>query len=414
MTPTCRMPRALLPFLLLGLGLPGPAAAQVPGGGAQVVLEGPDGKVTRVAAVGFSSPDPREHGAVLVRYEGLSPLAPTAPAEVLVELVSGDRVRGRVLGGEGEDIHLEIAGGSRLPLAIEEVARLAFDGRVPAAWAGRLEPAEEGDRVYFARGGGLDRVDGTLLSFDAEGLSIDSALGTFQTRWHDVAVIFVAPLGAGPARPAADGVPVVVDLVDGSRLAGQLVRLGGDEVLLRTPGGRGVRLVAAAVAEVFVQDGRLAFLSDLAPSQVEEGSPFGDELGLVWPHRRDRSVSGNPLTAGGRQWSRGLGVHAPSRLTWDLDGRWSWLRGHAGIDDEVLRLPARGSVRFRVLVDGQERWASRVVRGGEAPLALPEIDLTGARRLTLEVDMADELHVADRANWLRPILVRREEGASGR
>jgi hypothetical protein len=391
----------------LGLLCAGAGARAGDSRAAVVLLERPDGEVLRFEGLGFSSPDPREHGAVFVRFEGAPAPAGRAAGEALIELAAGGRVRGLVLGGEGEELHLEVVGGSRLPLSIEEVARLSFEGRVPRGWTGRIEPAEAGDRVYFARGGGLDRIDGTLLSFDEEGLRIDSALGPFQVRWREVAAVLVAPLGDAPPRPTEGAVAVVVDLIDGSRLSGELLHITGDGVGLRTRGGRGLRLVAGAVAEVFVVDERLAFLSDMPPDQVEEGSPFGDELGLTWPHRRDLSVSGAPLTAGGRRWSRGLGVHAPSRLTWRLDGGWSELRGSVAIDDEVLRLPGRGSVRFRILVDGEERFLSRVVRGGEAPLALPPIDLQGARALVLEVDMADELHVADRANWLRPLLVRR-------
>lgn len=371
----------------------------------EVFLERPDGEVLRFEAAGFTTRDPREHGASLVRF-GVQAAGAGWQPELEVESVDGLRVRGRLLGGEGEELFLELVGGSRLPLSIEEVRRVDFHGRIPASFTGRIERAESGDRVYFARGAGLDRVDGTLLEFDGEGLKVDSALGPFPVRWRDVAVILVAPLDEGPAKPDPDAVPIVVDLVDGSRLRGALVSLRGDELGLRTPSGRGVRLPASAVAEVLVDDGRLAFLSDLTPIAAEEGSPFGDELGMTWPHRRDRSVSGGPLTAGGRRWSRGLGVHAPSRLTYALGGEWSRLRVTVAIDDEVLRLPARGSVRFRVLVDGEERHASRIVRGGEPPLELPPIDLAGARELVLEVDMADELHVADRADWLRPILVR--------
>ena len=99
-------------------------------------------------------------------------------------------------------------------------------------------------------------------------------------------------------------------------------------------------------------------------------------------------------------------MHAPSRLTWKLDGPWSELRGLAAIDDSVLLLPYKGSVVFRVLVDGEVRWESGTLRGGDAPIEIPPIDLAGAKELTLAVEMADRLHVADRADWLRLRLVK--------
>jgi len=39
---------------------------------------------------------------------------------------------------------------------------------------------------------------------------------------------------------------------------------------------------------------------------------------------------------------------------------------------------------------------------------IPPVDLRGAERLALVVDVAGGLHVADRADWLRVVLVRAE------
>lgn len=126
---------------------------------------------------------------------------------------------------------------------------------------------------------------------------------------------------------------------------------------------------------------------------------------MTWPPRVDRAVDGRPLRAGGRTWSRGLGVHAPSRLTWALDGSWSELRTRAAVDDQVSSGSHRGSVVFRVHVDGELRYESRVVGAGEPVLELPAIELTGARELVLEVDPTADLWIGDRADWLSPVLV---------
>ncbi len=74
----------------------------------------------------------------------------------------------------------------------------------------------------------------------------------------------------------------------------------------------------------------------------------------------------------------------------------------------MLPLPARGSVRFRVLVDGTERWSSPVLRGGDPPLDLPPIDLAGAEELELVVDDAGDGFAGDRADWLGLYLVAAE------
>ena len=64
-----------------------------------------------------------------------------------------------------------------------------------------------------------------------------------------------------------------------------------------------------------------------------------------------------------------------------------------------------GSVGFRVFVDGQVRYASPVVRGGQAPLPI-SVDVAGAKRLDLVVDFADRADQVDHADWLDARLVR--------
>ena len=100
-------------------------------------------------------------------------------------------------------------------------------------------------------------------------------------------------------------------------------------------------------------------------------------------------------------------MHAPTRVTFELDGTWTSLRGSVGIDDSVLLNPswARGEVRFRVLGDGRSLWESRVLRGGDLPLALPTLSLKGVERLVLEVDAVGDF-AGDRADWLGMVLVR--------
>jgi hypothetical protein len=69
---------------------------------------------------------------------------------------------------------------------------------------------------------------------------------------------------------------------------------------------------------------------------------------------------------------------------------------HVGIDDSTGR---RGSVIFRVLVDGQERFTSPILRGGDAPVPV-SVDVRGAKKLELIVDYADRGDVLDHADWL--------------
>ncbi len=298
---------------------------------------------------------------------------------------------------------IEVLGDVALDLGIDSLRSLRFEERIPVGWGGRLHPAPEGDRLYRKTRAGLDRIDGTLIEFSKSGVVLDGSLGQKQFEWSEVAALFVEVFEEEERAQKEGAVPIVVDLVDASRLGGTLLGIDAESLQMNFEGSV-LELPTWTVAELFVNDGELQFLSELIPVRVEEGSPFGDDLGMQWPYRVDRSVTGEPLRCDGVTHTRGIGVHSPSRLTWALGGEWKELRGRAALDDQVKRLPANGSVIFRVLLDGEKAWESSVMRGGEPSVAIPPVVLGDAKELTLEVDMATDFHVADRADWVRLLL----------
>jgi hypothetical protein len=400
-------------FLCLALATAPASQAAAPPTGVKIVLESADGALETREARGFETQDPRQLGARLVRFEGSTAKAPEQglPDSGVLELSHGDHLYGRVRGGRAELLDVEVVGPLHVGVALDEVKSLIFPARVPSLLRTPLTPPAEGDRLYRRQQEGLDRIDGGVEEFTGEGVRFQSLLGSKLIPWADVAALFVEGL-AGEHEPRGRGaapealVPVVIDLIDHSRLRGGLKKLTGEECRWVAQGGAELVVPTAAIAQIFVDDGSIAFLSALPPASAVDSTPFGDDLGMRWPHRVDASVSGAPLSAGGRVYMRGIGVHAPSRITWKLDGTYKTLRGRVAIDDQVLRLAAGGSVVFRIQVDGVKRWESGVVRGGDPPLVLPPQNLTGAHELVLEVDVADNSCVADRADWLEMLLIR--------
>lgn len=399
----------MLLALLLPLAAALPAQAGVESPAPRLLTEDLEGRRGHLDPADLPLPDPRTKGVWIVRPEGyaLPPAADDPAPRVRVTLVGGDVLGGRVRGGAGEVLELELAGGVVVPLAIDELASLVALEGLPEAALASFEPAREGDRLY-RRTGAIEPVDGTIEGFEAEGVRFDSVLGTRTTPWSEVAALFVESLSGAEAQ-AAVGVPVQLAFAGpgGGRLRAGLVRLEREHCRI-VLGGTEVALPLGALSELLVADGRLSYLSDLVPvAESGKGAPFGDELGMVWPHRRDANVAGGPLAAAGRTHARGLGVHAPSRLTFALDPPARALRGSVAIDDSTRLFPraARGSVVFRLWADGQLLWESPVVHGGEAPLALPALALEGARELVLEADPAGDF-AGDRANWLELLLVR--------
>ncbi|MFT5284498.1 MAG: hypothetical protein ACI8TQ_000655 [Planctomycetota bacterium] len=376
----------------------------------RVLFETPSGEIHEQRLADFEATTLNQLGAAWVRFTDARPQVATDPRNTVeLELHTGDRLRGRVFNGDEEGIVLELAGGVRFPLPIDGIRSLIFPARLPADGTALLSSAGEGDRLYRLVGDNLDRIDGAVESFSASGVQFESVLGTRKFNWDEVGALFIEAFEDEAPSTTGKGESVVCDLVDGSRLRGQLLLLDRRGCLLQIAGEHELLLPIAVLSEISLDDGSVAFLSDLTASSIEEGSPFGDDLGMVWPHRMDRSVMGTALIAGGETYSRGIGVHAPSSLSFDLDEKWNQLRGLIAIDDAVLRLHARGSVIFRIKVDGEIAYASGVVRGGTPPIAFPPVDLTGAKLLTIECDVATDFAVADRANWLRMVLVRTEQ-----
>ncbi len=374
-------------------------------------LEALGGKTRRLAGDAPALRSLAAEGAAFARYVGQAPVVPAtldARAVAEVELVGGDRLRGVLRPAGADQLAVEL-GGVSLTVDLDAIRSWVYPARLPADLAAAPVGSSEADVLYFVAGRGLDRAEGLVDGFTDEGLRFeDSRVGARSYGWERLAAVFVAALdeegGDAAAAPPA-GERVRVQLRDGGRVTGRLVSLDLAGVALEDTVGGALTLPSELVAEVTLADGSFVFLTELAVADGGPTSPFGDELGFTWPHRIDRAVDGGPLRVAGRVELRGIGVHAPSRLTWRLDGAFETLRLAAAVDDSGAGTERAGAVRFIVRAEGRELWRSEVVRAGQGAVTPPPIDVRGVRELVLEVDAEGDF-VLDRANWLRPVLVR--------
>lgn len=117
--------------------------------------------------------------------------------------------------------------------------------------------------------------------------------------------------------------------------------------------------------------------------------------------KADASVTGKSLSLNGRQFAHGVGTHAPSTLWIELGGGCKRFRAVVGIDDSAGE---RGSVRFRVIGDGKPLFDSGVVSRRTPPKEL-DLDLTGVKRLLLQVTDAGDGHNSDHADWAEAYFI---------
>jgi len=116
----------------------------------------------------------------------------------------------------------------------------------------------------------------------------------------------------------------------------------------------------------------------------------------------DKSVTGKPLSIGGKQFEHGVGTHAVSRARIDLKGGVDRFSAKVGVDDAAGNKQA--SVIFKVVVDGKTVFKTAVMRLGDAPQPV-DVDLRGAKTLLLIVDSAGDSVSFDHADWAEAKLV---------
>ena len=136
--------------------------------------------------------------------------------------------------------------------------------------------------------------------------------------------------------------------------------------------------------------------------QISNFTPVGTPVNGFGPIENDRSNGGaaagdgKTITLAGIPYPRGLGVHAPSDVTYSLAGACSGsFISDVGVDDEVADL---GSVVFQVFLDGVKAFDSGIVRG--ADLRQPvNVSVAGRQQMRLVVTDAGDGNNSDHADW---------------
>lgn len=107
------------------------------------------------------------------------------------------------------------------------------------------------------------------------------------------------------------------------------------------------------------------------------------------------SVSGKPLSVGGKTFAFGWGTHARSTLYVQTNGAQRF-KAQVGADDEE---GGKGSVVFSLENEGKTLWTSGLCKGGEAPRAV-DVDVSKVKYLTLRVTNGGDNADNDHADWL--------------
>ncbi len=223
----------------------------------------------------------------------------------------------------------------------------------------------------------------------------DEQLQRVRIDTFKVAGVRLAEAAKQKVSKESDLLQIGVHCRDGSYLVGQLVDLDPFRWRIRPnwDPARMVDIPASEITRADVLGGRTVFLTQLDPVKTEESTVIAPPQ----PYRRNTNSQGEDLDVGGFIYHNGLGVHARSKLTYRLGGKFKTFRADVGIDG---RLEKEGSVIFSVFGDGKQLYRSPLVRGSISGGGLGvEVSVKDVKELTLSVEPTDDLDQADVANW---------------
>jgi hypothetical protein len=327
------------------------------------------------------------------------PVETARPQLMRFELVGGDVVFGEILDADFDTVRIQsplVAEPVTIALerlhqavVLENAAGLSprFGGDVP----------QDRDVVFIRSKEGIDHVIGEVGQIARSGVSFtwgDKKESTFAYQKDRVVAVRLA---AGEAAPAPAGLHAQIFGRDGSVMTGVLTRKAGGSPALALAGGAALPLREAEIVEIVFRRGDFVFLSELEPKTVVE-TPYL-EGGLLYGARRDRSLDGGRVTIGETFFPKAVTMHSRCEATYALDGAYTAFTAAIGLDGAVAQRPMRGAVAFSVLVDGKVLLAPKVMRAGEEPFWITNLDLARGRELTLRADFADNFHFNGWAVW---------------
>ncbi len=325
----------------------------------------------------------------------------TAPANnktgIHLQLAGGGLVRASSLTIENDICRLTIAASEeKLGIPLERMRAIRFD---PALKSEAIDkaiaaPSPEADRIFVKVGEAVESIAGITVALSDSDLKvqIDGAEQTIP-RSRLVAIAVTQPSGED------ERAYVTVTLKGGSTLPGEIESLADGKLTLAMPPGGNVQIPWSSVTKVTVRSRRVAYLSDLKPTAVEQQSIAFLDV----PWKRDRSVMGRTLTIAGRTFEKGIGVHAASKLTFAAGGKYDELAAEIGIDAET---GGKGDCVFSVIGDGETLFTKRV-RGSDAPESI-RVPIAGKQEVTLVVDAGEGLDLADHADWCDVRFIQKE------
>jgi hypothetical protein len=366
------------------------------------VLGGIDSGTVRLAAASGGAPAavPLDQFLSAVRQ----PASPTPAADAFVlMLTDGQRLTGQPKTMLEDKLAWTSDTLGEVDLPMARLRGILHRAPASPAFATLAGPPPRQDMIILRNG---DTVSGVFTAATASTLTLQSDTGAVDVPLSAVSrVDFAAAGAAAPAsrHNAPPGRTFLIGLSDGSSLLATNLTL--DDTKANFTFASSARTVPMEeVASIEQLDGPVSWLSSRQPVE-EMAIPYFGSPAVVWPARFDAAVDGGPLLAGGKTFERGIGVHAYSRLTFDIESGWMAFRTQYAADRGRQGDFRLADLTVRVLLNGAIVYERQHVRdGGISPVVT--VPLKSPGRLTLECDFGGSGNTQARLDWIEPALLR--------
>jgi hypothetical protein len=325
---------------------------------------------------------------------------PPRGAHTAVELTDGSVLLCSAVAIKGNAAEMTVIPDTNVTVPLTGVftiLRDAHDPKIRQEWQDFLSKRGRLDMVVVRSDDRLNGLEGTFGAGTGDAIEF-TANGTNQKRSIRLAraqgMIFVQ-------KPDPNAPPPLCKVGDtvGNLLVAAEVALSSEGMTVATVSGARVTLPdVKRLAKLDFSKGKLAYLSDLTPSRESTTltTEEDDQYARFVRYRKDLNLENQPIKLGGKQYPKGLSLHAGTQLVYPIGGEYKEFRALLGVDEGVT---TESPVEVLIEGDGRELYHGQTAR--RAPAKLLALDVRGVRDLRITVrapgllDLGDQVSLAD-------------------
>ncbi|QDV18036.1 NPCBM/NEW2 domain protein [Gimesia panareensis] len=319
----------------------------------------------------------------------------TLESPLMVRLADGSRFPVQDLKSTEQQTSLQGEQTGALTVPTKAVTSVRFgtlNSDLQKSWDKLLNSKHSKDLLVVQKENVLDYIDGVVGNITKDRIQFFAGEDEVAVNRQRVfGIIYFRP-------PAAETTPFCsIKLTDEGLLQATNISYNGTQFEATLQSGARTLLSPSVIANLDFSQGKVRYLSDLEPRDIEY-TPFFD---TVWKYRRDKHRDGGPLRVGGKEYSRGLYIHSKTLLKYRLKNEYRHFRAIMGIDDSV---PGIGFVYVEIKGNGRTLYSGNV-KSSDPPVDL-DLDVSGVRDLEILVDFGDNLEICDHLDLCNARLIK--------